>query len=87
MRADKHDADYWLSAETLAKADKGSKGFVQGAQSMLGPYVQAGKFKPFEGDTELVPGMKAHAAYGHTPGTLRSTWSRARARSSCCGAT
>jgi len=68
VRADKHDADYWLSAETLAKADEGSKGFVQGAQAMLGPYVQAGKFKPFEGDTELVPGVRAHAAYGHTPG-------------------
>ena len=68
VRADKHDADYWLSAETLAKADKGSKGFIEGAQSMLGPYVQAGKFKPFEGDTDLVPGVKAHAAYGHTPG-------------------
>jgi len=68
VRADKHDADYWLSAETLAKADEGSKGFVQGAQSMLGPYVQAGKFKPFDGDTELVPGIRAQAAYGHTPG-------------------
>jgi len=68
VRADKHDADYWLSAETLAKADEGSKGFIQGAQAMLGPYVQAGKFKPFEGDTELVPGVRAHAAYGHTPG-------------------
>jgi len=68
VRADKRDADYWLSPETLAKADEGSKGFVQGAQAMLGPYVQAGKFKPFEGDTELVPGVRAHAAYGHTPG-------------------
>jgi glyoxylase-like metal-dependent hydrolase (beta-lactamase superfamily II) len=35
---------------------------------MLGPYVKAGKFSPFEGDTDLVPGVKAHAAYGHTPG-------------------
>ncbi len=68
VRADKHDADYWLSAETLAKADEGSKGFIQGAQAMLAPYVQAGKFKPFEGDTDLVPGVRAHAAYGHTPG-------------------
>jgi glyoxylase-like metal-dependent hydrolase (beta-lactamase superfamily II) len=68
VRADKRDADYWLSPETLAKADEGSKGFVQGAQSMLGPYVQAGKFKPFDGDTELVPGIRAQAAYGHTPG-------------------
>jgi len=68
VRADKHDADFWLSAETLAKADEGSKGFVQGAQASLAPYVQAGRFKPFDGDTELAPGIRAHAAYGHTPG-------------------
>jgi glyoxylase-like metal-dependent hydrolase (beta-lactamase superfamily II) len=68
VRADKRESDFWLAKETLEKADAGSKGFIQGAQSMLGPYVAAGKFKPFEGDTELVPGVKAMAAYGHTPG-------------------
>jgi glyoxylase-like metal-dependent hydrolase (beta-lactamase superfamily II) len=30
--------------------------------------VTAGKFKPFDGDTELVPGIKAVATRGHTPG-------------------
>jgi glyoxylase-like metal-dependent hydrolase (beta-lactamase superfamily II) len=68
VRADKNDADFWLSADNLAKADKDSKGFFQGAQASLNPYVQAGKFKPFEGDTELVPGVKAHASHGHTKG-------------------
>jgi glyoxylase-like metal-dependent hydrolase (beta-lactamase superfamily II) len=68
VRADKHESDYWLSKETLEKADAGSKGFVQGAQAMLAPYVAAGKFKPFDGDTELVPGLKAQSAHGHTPG-------------------
>ncbi|HEY2629742.1 MAG TPA: MBL fold metallo-hydrolase [Usitatibacter sp.] len=68
VRADKHDADYWLSKENLEKADKGSKGFFQGAQSMLDPYVKAGKFKAIEGNTELVPGIKSQASYGHTAG-------------------
>jgi glyoxylase-like metal-dependent hydrolase (beta-lactamase superfamily II) len=68
VRADKNDADFWLSAENLAKADKDSKGFFQGAQASLNPYVQAGKFKPFDGDTELVPGVMAHASRGHTKG-------------------
>ena len=30
--------------------------------------MSAGKFKPFDGNTELVPGIKAIAAHGHTPG-------------------
>jgi glyoxylase-like metal-dependent hydrolase (beta-lactamase superfamily II) len=68
VRADKHDADFWLSADNLAKADKGSKGFFQGAQSMLEPYVKAGKFKAIEADGELVPGVKSQASYGHTAG-------------------
>jgi glyoxylase-like metal-dependent hydrolase (beta-lactamase superfamily II) len=32
------------------------------------PYRAADRFKPFEGDTELVPGIRAVAAHGHTPG-------------------
>jgi glyoxylase-like metal-dependent hydrolase (beta-lactamase superfamily II) len=68
LRADKHDADFWLSQANLDKAPADSKGFFQGAMASLNPYVAAGKFKPFEGDTELAPGIKAMAAPGHTPG-------------------
>jgi len=68
VRADQHDADFWLSAANLEKAPAEMKGFFQGAQASLNPYVAAGKFKPFNGDTELVPGIKAVAAPGHTPG-------------------
>ena len=68
VRADKHDADFWLSKENMEKAPKDAQGFFQGAQVSLKPYVDAGRFKPFEGDTELVPGVKALATHGHTPG-------------------
>ncbi|MFC3108072.1 MBL fold metallo-hydrolase [Undibacterium arcticum] len=68
VRADQHDADYWLSQENLDKAPADMKGFFQGAMASLNPYVKAGKFKSFDGDTELVPGIKAVAARGHTAG-------------------
>ena len=68
VRADQHDADFWLSQANLDKAPADAKGFFQGAMASLNPYVAAGKFKPFNGDTELVPGIKAMAAPGHTPG-------------------
>jgi glyoxylase-like metal-dependent hydrolase (beta-lactamase superfamily II) len=68
VRADKHDADFWLSQTNLDKAPADSKGFFQGAMASLNPYVKAGKFKAFEGNTELVPGVKAQASYGHTAG-------------------
>ncbi len=68
VRADQKDADYWLSKENLDKAPAAMKGFFQGAQTSLNPYVASGRFKPFTGDTELVAGIKAVAAAGHTPG-------------------
>ncbi len=68
VHADKHDADFWLSQANMDKAPKEAKGFFQGAMASLNPYVAAGKFKPFDGNTELVPGIKAQAARGHTPG-------------------
>jgi glyoxylase-like metal-dependent hydrolase (beta-lactamase superfamily II) len=68
VRAGKADADMFLSKDNLDKAPDAMKGFFQGAQASLNPYVAAGKFKPIEADGELVPGIKAIAAVGHTPG-------------------
>ena len=68
VRADKRDADYWLSQANLDKAPEESKGFFKGAMASINPYLKAGKFKAFDGDTELIPGVRAVASYGHTPG-------------------
>lgn len=68
VRADQRDADFWLSAEQAAKAPAEAKGFFQGAMSSMKPYVDAGRFKPFEGNTDLLPGLRAVATPGHTPG-------------------
>ncbi|MBA5690618.1 MBL fold metallo-hydrolase [Rugamonas apoptosis] len=68
VRAGKADADYWLSQANLDKAPAEQKGFFQGAMGALGPYVQANKFLPITGNTELVPGVKSYASAGHTPG-------------------
>ena len=68
IHAGQEDADFWLSKANLEKATPEMKGFFQGAQSSLNPYVEAGKFKPLKDDADLVPGIKAVAAHGHTPG-------------------
>jgi glyoxylase-like metal-dependent hydrolase (beta-lactamase superfamily II) len=68
VRADQADADFWLSAANLEAAPKESKGFFQGAQASLKPYVDAGRFKAISADEELVPGIKAVATHGHTKG-------------------
>lgn len=68
VRADQRDTDFWLSQANQDKAPADSKGFFQGAVASLSPYAAAQHLKPFSGDTELAPGVRATSAYGHTPG-------------------
>ncbi len=65
---DQHDADFWLSQANLDKAPAEMKDFFRGAMTSLKPYVGTDKFKPFNGSTELFPGVRAVATPGHTPG-------------------
>ena len=68
VRADKHDADFFLSKEKLEKAPAEQKEGFEHAQEAFGPYIAAGHFKAIEADGELVPGVNSRAAYGHTVG-------------------
>ena len=68
VRAEKRDADFWLSQANLDKALADAKGFFQGAMASLNPYVKANRFSAFAGNTDLVPGIKAISTYGHTAG-------------------
>jgi glyoxylase-like metal-dependent hydrolase (beta-lactamase superfamily II) len=68
IHAGQEDADFWLSKANLDKASAEMKGFFQGAMASMNPYVEAGKFKPLKGGTDLLPGIKAVPAHGHTPG-------------------
>ncbi|RFP12282.1 MBL fold metallo-hydrolase [Duganella sp. BJB488] len=70
VRADRHDADYWLSQANMDKAPADSKGFFQGAMASVGPYAASQHLKPFDGATEITPGIRAVASYGHTPGHI-----------------
>ena len=68
VRADQHDADFWLAPANAEKAPPEMKDFFKGAVASIKPYLDAGRFKPFDGDTPLVDGVRAVAAHGHTPG-------------------
>lgn len=68
LRINKADTDYWLSEANMNAAPEGAKSFFQGAMASVNPYVAAGKLSTFDSNTELVPGVRAVAAFGHTPG-------------------
>ncbi|MBH9576666.1 MBL fold metallo-hydrolase [Inhella proteolytica] len=66
VRADQRESGFWLSDP--AQAPQAARGGMANAQRVLKPYLDAGRFKPFDGATELVKGVRAVPAYGHTPG-------------------
>jgi len=68
VRAARLEADYWLDAAHLASAKEDQKESFQTAQQAVAPYARDGAFSPFEDGVELVPGIRALATHGHTPG-------------------
>ena len=68
LRIDQADTDFWLSEAAMNRAPAEARDFFKMAMAAVNPYIEAGKLKTFEGATELVPGVHAIPAYGHTPG-------------------
>jgi glyoxylase-like metal-dependent hydrolase (beta-lactamase superfamily II) len=68
IRAAKAEGDRWLSQANMDKASEADKEGFKGVMASINPYVSAGKYKPFEGKTELLPGITALPTVGHTDG-------------------
>lgn len=64
----KTDADYWLSADNMAKAPESARGFFQIPQAAVAPYAKDGRLTTYEGTAEILPGIKPISTNGHTPG-------------------
>jgi glyoxylase-like metal-dependent hydrolase (beta-lactamase superfamily II) len=62
------DIKFWLDESIAAKAPAENKPFFDQARMMVGPYVAAQKYEPSVDGKEVVPGVTAMAAPGHTPG-------------------
>lgn len=74
LRAPQGEFDLFLdptqSAALLAEAHNNEKvrAWVQFTRAVFEPYIRAGKFQSFDADTTVVPGIRALATHGHTPG-------------------
>ncbi len=66
--ANKVENEYWLSEKVAAAAPPERQMFFKMARESAVPYLTVEKWKPVEAGAEIVPGIKAIAAYGHTPG-------------------
>jgi glyoxylase-like metal-dependent hydrolase (beta-lactamase superfamily II) len=68
VQCDRREAGHWLDQAQMDAVPEDARGSFKSAMAAIKPYAAAGRFKPFDGDTELVPGVRAVAAWGHTPG-------------------
>jgi len=68
VRADAREGGHWLDKARMEAAPAAARNTYQGAMAAFGPYVAAGRYKTFDGATELLPGIRALPTYGHTPG-------------------
>lgn len=68
LRTAKSESDFWMSEAVAAKAPKDAQNFFKQARESVQPYITAGKFKPFDNNDVIVPGIVTVPTPGHTPG-------------------
>jgi glyoxylase-like metal-dependent hydrolase (beta-lactamase superfamily II) len=68
LRADKKEADFWLTQSNMEKASESNKDFFKNALAAVIPYIKIGHYKTFDGETKLSEAIKALPSSGHTPG-------------------
>ncbi len=68
VRAHVREADFYLNQARLDAAPPDAREDFESAMVAFKPYIAANRFRPFDGATELTPGVRAIPAPGHTPG-------------------
>jgi glyoxylase-like metal-dependent hydrolase (beta-lactamase superfamily II) len=69
VRAAKNEVDFFLNPTPAAPPNRAKARIgLPFFKGLFEPYIQAGKYKPFEEDISLSPGIRALATPGHTPG-------------------
>ncbi len=66
--ANKREADYWLDGSNIDAAPPEVKRTFRAVQAAVIPYIDAGLFKTFTGNTFLSEGIRSEELFGHTPG-------------------
>ena len=68
IHVNKKELDFWTDKSAGDKLADPNKGFFLQVAATVGPYVSSGQVKTFEGETEVIAGIRSLPAYGHTPG-------------------
>lgn len=68
LRVNRREAEFWLTADAEAKADKVLGPQIAQAEKCVRPYIEVGKFETFDDNAAPIPGFGSVLRAGHTPG-------------------
>lgn len=69
VHASRLEANFWLSSPDAASGGNQAS-FVASVRATLEPYIASGRFQPFDDGSNVVAGVGAVGAAGHTPGSV-----------------
>jgi glyoxylase-like metal-dependent hydrolase (beta-lactamase superfamily II) len=87
VRASRAEANYWLSKSFMAAAPAEERQRFAEVAAVFKPYLAAGHLKTFDGETELMPGIRALPNAGHTSGHTAYTAESGGGKILFCGDT
>ncbi|KIS42267.1 MBL fold metallo-hydrolase [Kosakonia radicincitans] len=70
VRVDQRDVDFWLNPAHLKEVEESQRHTFAESERSLRPVIDAGKLSTFRAPTEIIPGIDAVPAPGHTPGSV-----------------
>lgn len=70
VRVDQRDVDFWLNPAHQRDVEEGQRHTFAESERSLRPVIDAGKLSPFHAPVQIMPGIDAIPAAGHTPGSV-----------------
>lgn len=70
VRVDKRDVDFWLNPAHEKEVEESQRHTFAESERSLRPVIDAGKLSTFHAPTQIIPGIEALSASGHTPGSV-----------------
>jgi glyoxylase-like metal-dependent hydrolase (beta-lactamase superfamily II) len=64
------DVDWWLNPANSNNVEASQRHTFAESELSMRPVINAGKLHPFHAPTEIIPGITATPAAGHTPGSV-----------------
>lgn len=70
VRVDQRDVDFWLNPAHAKDVEEGQRHTFAESERSLRPVIDAGKLSAFRAPVQIMPGIDAVPAPGHTPGSV-----------------